>query len=165
MLIRTVYLVCQLSDPLHFQPKLLEGWPLSANDAILQIDTLDNGMEQLLPQVLRRFENVTLQYFTMNVNVSGERRQFLLSLEDMGINVEIRPEPLVGMSLYAAVRRYKYRIPRADHALIVYDKMNRAIRGAISSAKTSGCDAYILCCGQDGKGKEGQHENHSKVHD
>ena len=149
MLIRTVYLVCQLSEPSSFRPELLERWPLSASSVVLQIDTLDDGMEQLLPQVLRRFENATLQYFTMDVDVSGEKRQFLLSLEDMGVNVEIKLEPLVGMSLYAAVRRYKYRIPRADHALIVYDRMNRAIRGAISSAKNSGCDACILCCGKD----------------
>lgn len=153
MLIRTVYLVCQLSEPSCFEPELLERWPLSTNCAILQIDTLDNGMRQLLLQVLRRFENATLQYFTMDVNVSGEKRQFLLSLEDMGVNVEIHPEPLVGMSLYAAVRRYKYRIPQADHALIVYDHMNRAVRGAIASAQKSDCDACILCCEDDGKGE------------
>lgn len=153
MLIRTVYLVCQLSEPSCLKPELLERWPLSTNCAILQIDTLDNGMKQLLLQVLRRFENATLQYFTMDVNVSGEKRQFLLSLEDMGVNVEIQPEPLVGMSLYAAVRRYKYRIPQADHALIVYDHMNRAIRSAIASAQKSDCDACILCCKDDRKGE------------
>lgn len=146
MLVRTVYLACQLIKPEHFQPELLDHWTLSANRVILQVDAIDDGMKWVLPIVLRRFSNITLQYFTMDVQIPGTTRKFLLSLEDMGVQVEIHPEPLVGMSLYAVIRRYKYRAARADHVLIIYDHMNRAVQSAIKSAKKNDCDAYVICC-------------------
>ena len=134
MLVRTVYLACQLIKPEHFQPELLDHWTLSANRVILQVDAIDDGMKWVIPIVLRRFSNITLQYFTMDVQIPGTTRKFLLSLEDMGVQVEIHPEPLVGMFLYE------------EHVPIIYDHMNRAVQSAIKSAKKNDCDAYVICC-------------------
>lgn len=142
----TIYLVCQVSEQKSDCLSLLESWPFPGHSAILQADHLSDSMRWLLLQLAQRFMSVELQYFAQNATVNGEERQFLLELEERGMSVSIERECSVGMSLYAARRRCRYHIERADAVLIVCDQMTTEIQNLIRYAEKNHTTASVLCC-------------------